>query len=129
MSTASQTDGKKWIQSVLAVVCILLGYILINFFEYLSTWFNLEAKIPYYIVGSQVVSVVAGIVAYFVILTNPKSSIFCSDVFQELTKVVWPDKNQTVKYAIVIMIAVTIVGFIFGFFDFSANWLLGLINK
>ncbi len=129
MSAASQDEGKKWIQSVLAVICIMLGYIVNNLFEHLSTWFNLESKVPYYMVSTQVLSVVAGLVAYFVLLTNPRSSVFCSDVFQELTKVVWPDKNQTMKYAVVIMIAVTIIGFVFGFFDFSANYLLGLINK
>ncbi len=129
MTAASQDDGKKWIQSVLALLCILLGYIVINLLEHLSTWFNLESKVPYYMVSAQVLSVIIGIAAYFLLLTNPKTSLFCSDVFQELTKVVWPDKNQTMKYAVVIMIAVTIIGFVFGFFDFSANFLLGLINK
>jgi preprotein translocase SecE subunit len=62
-------------------------------------------------------------------MVNPKSSEFLSLVYQELVKVVWPDKNQTWKHTVVIMIAVTIMGFIFGFFDFGANFLLGLVNK
>ncbi|MFA5583865.1 MAG: preprotein translocase subunit SecE [Bacteriovoracaceae bacterium] len=129
MAVASNNEGKKWIQTSVALLCILLGYVLVNFFEKLGEWFVLESVIPYYYVITQVLSVIAGLVVYVVIMVNPKSSEFLSLVYQEMMKVVWPDKNQTWKHTIVIMIGVTIMGFIFGFFDFGANFLLGLVNK
>lgn len=129
MAVASNNEGKKWIQTSVALLCILVGYVLVNFFEKLGEWFVLESVIPYYYVVTQVISVVIALVAYIVIMVNPKSSEFLSLVYQELVKVVWPDKNQTWKHTVVIMIAVTIMGFIFGFFDFGANFLLGLVNK
>jgi preprotein translocase subunit SecE len=129
MSVASNEDGKKWIQSTVALTCILLVYVLISFFEKLAEWFALETMVPYYFGISQFVSVVIGLATYIMVFKNPNSSEFLTNVYQEVVKVVWPDKQQTWRHTVVIMIAVTIMGFVFGFFDFGANFLLGLVNK
>jgi len=129
MSVASNDEGKKWIQTTVAVACILLVYVLISFFEKMAEWFALETKIPYFFGISQVVSVVIGLTAYITVFKNLKSSEFLTNVYQEVLKVVWPDRQQTWRHTFVIMIAVCIMGFIFGFFDFGANFLLGLVNK
>lgn len=129
MAVASNEEGKKWIQASVAVVCILLGYVLISFFEKMAEWFALETMIPYFYGIAQALSVILGLVTYIVIMKNPKSSEFLDNVYQEVMKVVWPNSTQTWRHTFVIMVAVTIMGFVFGFFDFGANFLLGLINK
>ena len=129
MSVASNDEGKKWIQTTVAVTCIMLVYVLISFFEKLAEWFALETMIPYFFGISQLVSVVIGLTTYIVIFKNAKSNEFLTNVYQEVMKVVWPDRQQTWRHTFVIMIAVTIMGFVFGFFDFGANFLLGLVNK
>jgi preprotein translocase subunit SecE len=129
MAVASNEEGKKWIQASLALSCILLGYVLISFFEKLAEWFALETMIPYFFGITQVVSVLAAAGTYFYVLKNPKTSEFLTNVYEELMKVVWPDSQQTWRHTFVIMIAVTIMGFVFGFFDFGANYLLRLVNK
>jgi len=129
MSVASNEDGKKWIQSTVALTCILLVYVLISFFEKLAEWFALETMVPYYFGITKFVSVVIGLATYIMVFKNPNSSEFLTNVYQEVVKVVWPDKQQTWRHTVVIMIAVTIMGFVFGFFDFGANFLLGLVNK
>jgi len=129
MSVASNDEGKKWIQTTVAVTCILMVYVLISFFEKLAEWFALETMVPYYFGVTQFVSVVVGLTTYIMLFKNPKSSEFLTNVYQEVIKVVWPDKQQTWRHTFVIMIAVTIMGFVFGFFDFGANFLLGLVNK
>ena len=129
MAVASHDEGKKWIQTSIAVVCIILGYVLISFFEKLAEWFVLETIVPYYFGLTQVISVLVSIATYFYILKNPLSADFLTNVYQEVLKVVWPDRQQTWRHTFVILVAVTIFGFIFGFFDFGANYLLGLVNK
>ncbi len=129
MSVASNEEGKKWIQASLALSCILLGYVLISFFEKLAEWFALETMIPYFFGITQALSVVVAAGTYFYILKNPKSSDFLTNVYEELMKVVWPDSQQTWRHTFVIMIAVTVMGFVFGFFDFGANYLLSLVHK
>jgi preprotein translocase subunit SecE len=129
MSVASNEEGKKWIQTAVALTCILVSYVFISFFEKLAEWFALETMIPYFFGISQVISVLIGLSAYITIFKNPKSNEFVTNVYQEVMKVVWPDRQQTWRHTFVIMIAVTIMGFVFGFFDFGANFLLGLVNK
>ena len=129
MSVATNDEGKKWIQTTVAITCILEVYVFINFFEKLSEWFALETMVPYYFGLTQVVSVLVGLATYIIVFKNPKSSEFLTNVYQEVLKVVWPDKQQTWRHTFVIMIAVTIMGFVFGFFDFGANFLHGLDNK
>jgi preprotein translocase subunit SecE len=129
MAVASNDEGKKWIQATVAVVCILVGYVLISFFEKLAEWFALETMVPYYFGITQVLSVVVAVGTYVGLTKNPKSSEFLTNVYQEVMKVVWPDSQQTWRHTFVILIAVTIFGFIFGFFDFGANYLLSLVNK
>lgn len=129
MAVTSNDEGKKWIQATVAVVCILTGYVLISFFEKLAEWFSLETLIPYFFIGTQVFSVLIALIVFMVVMKNPRSSEFLTNVYQEVMKVVWPDTQQTWRHTFVILIAVTIFGFIFGFFDFGANYLLGLVNK
>ncbi len=129
MAVASNEEGKKQIQATVTIVCILAGYVLISFFEKLAEWFALETMIPYFFGVTQVVSVLIALGAYIFIMKNPKSSEFLQNVYQEVMKVVWPDRQQTWRHTFVILIAVTIFGFIFGFFDFGANYLLCLVNK
>lgn len=129
MAVASNEEGKKWIQASLAVSCILLGYVLISFFEKLAEWFALETMIPYFFGITQALSVVIAAGTYFYVLKTPKTSDFLTNVYEELMKVVWPDSQQTWRHTFVIMVAVTIMGFVFGFFDFGANYLLRLVNK
>jgi preprotein translocase SecE subunit len=129
MAVASHDEGKKWIQASVAISCILLGYILVNFFEKMAEWFALETMIPYFFAVTQAISVILGVAVYVLIMKSPKYADFLSNVYQETMKVVWPNTTQTWRHTFVIMVAVTIMGFVFGVFDFGANFLLGLVNK
>lgn len=128
MSLTAKDDGKKWIQTSVALCCLIIVYVLIQFFGQMGEWFDLESKVPQYLMVSQLVSVLVALGVFVYLMKNPKTSSFLSEVYQEGLKVVWPDKNETVKHTIGIMIGVTIVGFILGIFDFVATWLLSLIS-
>jgi len=127
MSLAHKEDGRKWIQTSVALTCMVVGYVLISFFETLSEWFALESKISNFTAISQGISVLVSLGIFIYIMKTPKTSNFLAEVYQEAIKVVWPDKNETVKHTIIIMIGVTIVGFVLGIFDIGASWLLSLI--
>lgn len=128
MSIASNHEGKKWIQTSVAIVCMLLSYVFMSFFEQINDWWHLETYISKYAAISQAVSVLIGLSTFIYIIKTPKTSAFLGDVFYEIMKVVWPEKNQTMRHTIGIMIGVSIVGFILGFFDFVATWALSLIS-
>ena len=128
MSSAVNDYGKKWIQTSLAVVCMLVAYILIKFFTQMGEWFELESKISYYMAAMQIVSVVVALGVFVYVTKNDKTRTFLEEVYTEATKVVWPNRNETVKHTVGIMIGVTIVGFLLGIFDLSASWLMSLLN-
>jgi len=128
MSSTMKDDGTKWIQASVVFCCLLLTYILIRFFGQIGEWFELESKINQFFIISQVVAVLISLGVFIYIMKNPVISTFLKEVYQEAIKVVWPDKNETVKHTIGIMIGVTIVGFLLGIFDFVATWLLSLIH-
>ena len=128
MSSTMKDDGTKWIQTSVTVCCLLLVYILIRFFGQIGEWFDLESKINQYLIISQVVSVLISLGVFVYIMKNPVISTFLKEVYQEAVKVVWPDKSETGKHTVGIMIGVTIVGFLLGLFDFVATWLLSLIH-
>lgn len=128
MSSTMKDDGSKWIQTGVVSLCLLLAYVLIRFFGQLGEWFDLESKIDQFLIISQLVSVLISLGVFIYVMKNPVISTFLKEVYQEAIKVVWPDKNETVKHTIGIMIGVTIVGFLLGLFDFVATWLLSLIH-
>ena len=129
MSVTSENEGRKWIQSAVAVTCIFLSYVIISFLETLSDWFALESKIPFFEVGVTAFGVLAGLIYFILIFKNPKSDSFLKEVYHEVMKVAWPDKDQTWSATIKIMIGVAIMGVVFWFFDLGANFLFNLVNK
>lgn len=129
MSTFSGRNSRKWIQTSVAIVCIITGYILIQFFATMGELFVLEAKVPYYTLIYKLTSVVIGLALFITIMKHPKTSSFLSQVYTEVTKVVWPDKNMTAKHTVGVMIGVSIVGFILGFVDFVSRWGLSFFQK
>ena len=106
----------------------MISYILIVFFETIPdvTKFDVEVFVPHYELVSKVISVFLGATIFFLMLRIKKSSEFLNEVYSELSKVMWPEAPLTSKHTIGVLIGVTIVGFLLGFFDFSARFLLNL---
>ncbi len=128
MSLTVKDNGKKWIQSSVAALCAILVYVLISLFKQLGEWFELESKVSSYLMITQALSVLAALGVFIYIMKNQKTKTFLEEVYQEAIKVVWPDKNETVKHTVGIMIGVTIVGVLLAVFDLAATWLLSLLN-
>ncbi len=127
MSLIRQEDSKKWINSSVAVFSVVIGIILFRFFSALGEWFGLEAKIPYFVLIAQILTVGLSLGVFLLVTSYPKSSKYLNEVFVELTKIVWPDSDSVLKSTIGIVIGVAIVSGIFVSVDYSCRWLLGQI--
>jgi preprotein translocase subunit SecE len=127
MATAKKDEGQKWINASVAITCAVLYYVLVQFFNQIGEWFELEASVSNFTAINQVVSLLLSIGAFSLILVNKKSSSYISEAYSELMKVVFPNRPETMKSTFVIMILVTIAGFVLGFFDFAAGSLLRLL--
>ncbi|MGB0452302.1 MAG: preprotein translocase subunit SecE [Bacteriovoracaceae bacterium] len=117
MSILKAEDKNKWISFFLVVVSSISAFVFIKFFEQLSEWFDLEAKIGNFEMLSQGLGIALGAVVFFVVLKNKQASDYLNEVYNELTKVVWSEKDTAFKLTIGIVIAVAILSLIFVGFD------------
>ncbi len=128
MSTVAAEEGKKWIQTFLAICSIIGGYVFYLLFLQLDEWFSLEAKIPYFVALAQGLSVVLALVCFLVALKHPKSSRYLHEVYDEKLKVVWMDSQKTTRLTISIVILVVVIGFVLSGFDILGRYVLNLID-
>jgi len=127
MSILKSEDSKKWINALVAMVAVLAGFISIRFVETMGEWFDLEAKVGSFLAMSQGIGVAAGILTFVAIYKSKKATGYLNDVYGELIKVIWPDKDSVVKATIGIIIGVSIVSGIFVLVDYLVQRVLNLI--
>ena len=127
MSIIKAEDEKKWINAFVAVASILIGYIFIRFFAQLGEWFDIESKIKYFTGVAQGVGVLIGLATFLVATRHKKAAPFMSEVFRELVKVVWPDKESVVKLTVGLIIALIIISMILMLIDYLSQGALNII--
>ena len=127
MSIIKSEDEKKWINAFLVLCSILLGFVTIRFMEQMGEWFDLEAKVTYYIALTQGAGFAAGALGFLIALKNKFTQSYLNEVYHELTKVVWSDKDTAIKLTIGIVISLSIVSVIFVLVDYIFQQTLALI--
>lgn len=127
MASVMKNDGKKWINSAIALGSVLLGYLTYRFTIQLGDWFDLEAKFAYFNGASQGLALLVGLSGFLVILKNSKAYTFLNDVYGELVKATWADKDSVVKLTIGIIITVAICSGLLVAVDLGIQKLLGLL--
>tara|TARA_X000000950_G_scaffold277193_1_gene366224 strand:+ start:697 stop:1083 length:387 start_codon:yes stop_codon:yes gene_type:complete len=127
VTQSNATSGKKWINSFIAILAVIFSYVMISFTEQLSEWFDLEAKIQYFQASKQVFGVFCGLLLFVLVNKNKKAVTHMNEVYSELQKVIWPEKNTVLKLTIGIIIAVSVVSGIFVFLDYIFQQLLELL--
>ncbi|MCP4913631.1 MAG: preprotein translocase subunit SecE [Oligoflexia bacterium] len=126
MSVIKSEDSKKWINSFVAVCSILVGYLVIKFLGQMGEWFDLEAKVKNFLMVSQGVGILFGLGTFIFVTKNVKAAGHMDEVYAELVKVVWPEKDNVVKSTIGIVIGVSIISGLFVAVDFLFRKLLEL---
>ncbi len=127
MATKLSKNNSKWLNASVAITCIILCYILIRFFKQVGEWFELEAKLGSFGLATQILSVIISIGTFIYILKNERTSSFLKEGFNEVVKVIFPDKNETLSMTWKVMILVLICGFILGLFDYLSAWALSVL--
>lgn len=127
MSLVKQEDGKKWINSLIAVIALLSGFVTIRFIEQMGEWFDLEAKVGNFLALTQGAGILVGVLTFVLIFKNTKASTMLKEVYAELVKVVWPDKDSVLKITVGLVIGLSIVSAIFVLVDFTVRKILELI--
>lgn len=127
MSIIRSEDGKKWINSFVAICSLLVGFVTIRFVEQLGEWFDLEAKVGNFLAVTQGLGILLGLVTFIATIKNKRAMEHMREVYAELTKVVWPDKDTVLKLTVGVIIGITIISTIFVAVDFIFRKILTLI--
>lgn len=127
MNTVEAKNGTKWIQTTLALFCVLCSYLIFKLLQQFSEWFDLEAKVSNFNLLAQGLSVVFA-ASLFVILYRRKEVFgYLNEVYLELTKVIWPDKESVGKLTIGIVISTVILSLILVSVDLIVKKILSLV--
>jgi preprotein translocase subunit SecE len=127
MSALRSEDSRKWIFSFVAIIALIVAYVTIKFLGQMSEWFDLEAKIGNFVLVSQVVGIAAGFSTFMIITKNHKTANVLQEVYSELVKVIWPDKDGVTKLTVGIIIGLVVASGLFLTIDLIFKKLLDLI--
>ncbi len=125
MSILKETDANKWISTFLVILVGICGTVVYAFIEQMGAWFDLEAKVNNFKVIAQFASLLVALITFIFCVRNTKVMAYLNEVYAEVLKVVWPDRDSTVKLTIGIVVALTIVAIFFGIIDFIFSKVLG----
>lgn len=127
MSVIKQEDNQKWINGLVAVFALIIGFIVIRFSETMGEWFDLEAKIPSFALVIQGLGILVGIIFFVMIIRSKGAYTHLQEVYAELTKVIWPDKDSILKITVGLVISLSIVSGFFVLVDYAFNSILNLL--
>ena len=127
MSLIKSQDGKKWINSFIVISSGILGYVFIRFLQQIKDWFDLEAQIPNYDLLASLFGVAVGVLAFLFIQKSKAAYTHLNEVYGELVKVVWPEKDSVIKVTIGIVIGLTFVSLILLGVDYACRTVLGFL--
>lgn len=112
------TENKKIVRVVLAVACLLLGYLLNRGLIYLSNVANIpNASVLDLFPVSVLISVVVSVATFAWTATNTTVTTFLLEVFGELKKVVWPTRKETALSTMVVIVLVFITAVVIWVLD------------
>ncbi len=119
--------SRRWINALLALAALIMGFIAFKFLGQLGEWFDLESKISNYMIYVQVASVLVGALTFFIVLKSEVAMLYLNEVYSELVKVIWPERDPTIKLTVGILVAVSITAAVFVLIDYIFNALLSLV--
>lgn len=121
--------ASKWINTFLFLGSVIVGFLFNILLVKLSVWFELESKIPYFKYVQLVLSLLVVLASMLYVRSRADLMGFLYETYDEMTKVVFPDKNQSFKLSVFVIIWVTIIGFVLTMFDWVARSIIAMISK
>lgn len=127
MATKTSPEEKKWINSSVFIASAIVGLCVYSFLMQIGDWFELESRVRHFRYIMQGVSVVLSLGVCIFTLKYQTTATYLKEVYAEMVKVVFPEKQGNVRATIGIIIGVTIVGLFLGVFDYVVSELLNLL--
>lgn len=124
-----QTDRQKWVNLTFVAGAVLAAWVFFKLVQSLAGLWDLEARLSNFDMILQGSSLAVGLITFLIFYFRTGSNQYVHEVIAELSRVSWPENNETVKATFVVMVLVVIAGFILGLMDFATTWLMRVVQK
>jgi len=75
---------------------------------------------------TQLLAIVSAVVTFVALIRNTKAVTFTDEVVDELSKVTWPSKDETLRATTTVVVTTLLVAALLGAYDFLWGNLMGL---
>lgn len=113
----SSSQYKKWIDLGLALAALCIFLLFSQMLEQIWSLFHLPMGLDLPVPIPSLLALAIAVAAFFLVRVSARVMEFLNDVATELAKVTWPNVNDTMKSAGVIIVMVGIASIIMFLFD------------
>ncbi len=110
-------DQKKIADLSLGLAGVIAFWILFKLVESLTGFFNWNFMPGSPVSLDLIIGIVGGVAVFVALRTNKKVHTFTEEVVNEMTKVTWPARKETLASGVVVLIMVGVAALIMSFFD------------
>ena len=122
-----ENQQQKWVNLSFVAASLLFAYVLYVLATKFSVVFDVEGRVRSLDKILLVSTVVVGIALFLGLSKSSLANNFMNETVTEVTKVTWPDRDETLKATVAVLIAVTIAGVLLWAVDNLWIYLIGLI--
>ena len=122
-----ENNQQKWVNLSFVAVSLLIAYVVFVLAMKFSVRLDFEGRVrslDKILLGA---SVVVGLGLFLGLYKSALANTFMNETVAELSKVTWPNQNETFKATVAVLVAVTIAGFVLWLVDNAWIYLIGLV--
>ncbi len=120
-------DNRKIIVSSYIATSMVTWFLTRNFVTWLSTKVYEIRRLPGLKFGLEAVPALAALIAFVILLRNPKVNTVLDEVVIELKKVTWPSREDVVKSTWVVLVCIFFISLILAGFDVMWGKVIGYL--
>ena len=118
---------QKWVNLSYLAVAGLIVYVIFTGGQYAVSAYDLEARIHNVELVLRGISLLIGLIVFFVLYRHEQANQFMNEVVTELVRVTWPTQKETSNGTIIVIVMVLVSGMFLGFFDYIWTNLLKMV--
>ena len=122
-----ENNQQKWVNLSFVAASLMFAYVLYVLAAKFSVVFDFEGRIRSLDLILKGGAFAAGLILFLVMLKSSHANNFMTETVGEIIKVTWPTQDETFKATVMVLIAVTIAGFMLWVVDNAWIYLIGVI--
>jgi len=122
-----ENNQQKWVNLSFVAASLLMSYVLYVLATKFSVVFDVEGRVRSLDKILLAGTVLVGLAMFFGLNRSAVANNFMNETVTEVTKVSWPDRDETLKATAAVLVAVTIAGVLLWAVDNLWIYLIGLV--